>query len=334
MPSRKQTWVTVATGCFLVGLGLGISFSFQADFLSEGRRRGWVAEEMTYKQLAIDHSHHLLHDVSWCPQAKCRNSDLCKPCQRRFLFILSTARSASTTLTYMLDTLPGVRMSGENNDQLRAIRDMMGNVRSHPTWRRGTGRQCAWGHNKAPPGAFACVGQSMMGTINPPSTDKQGRVLEDDSETIVGMKTIRFVGEEEDEMHGLVRWIKDIFPCARIIINYRSDIEALAESQLKALPMEDKTDAKGLQKALQDDIDKLRKAAEWFGEQAYVLDSSAWLKDISELNKIVEWLGFHPSCAFKEYLEFNTDGFAHGKQMTELDPNCRYMGKTEQKVFI
>jgi len=70
----------------------------------------------------------------WCPNAICPNSDLCHPCRRRFLILIATGRSASTTLTYMLNSLPGIRMSGENNDELKAIRRMIDNIRSKITF--------------------------------------------------------------------------------------------------------------------------------------------------------------------------------------------------------
>jgi hypothetical protein len=58
-------------------------------------------------------------NTGWCRNSVCNNSQLCKPCQRRFLIIFTVGRSASTTLTWMMDSLPGIRMSGENNDLLR-----------------------------------------------------------------------------------------------------------------------------------------------------------------------------------------------------------------------
>jgi hypothetical protein len=93
--------------------------------------------------------------ASWCPKAVCLNSDLCRPCQeRRFLILLATARSASTTLDFMLDSLPGVRMSGENNDELKAIRDMMENVMLSVPFRYNNKNSVVgpWGHNPIPPG--------------------------------------------------------------------------------------------------------------------------------------------------------------------------------------
>ena len=40
-----------------------------------------------------------LSHPSWCPSANCTNTDLCHPCQRRFLILIAMGRSASTTLT-------------------------------------------------------------------------------------------------------------------------------------------------------------------------------------------------------------------------------------------
>ena len=276
--------------------------------------------------------------TAWCPEAKCQNSDLCKPCDRRFLFILSTGRSASTTLTYMLDTLPGVRMSGENNAELQAIRTMIDNVRSRSEWVQNQDKKNAWGHNKVPPGAFACVAQLMMETINPPPTDEQGKLLKqsddddyDDSETIIGMKTIRFGHttnqgkvDSKEQIAALVRWVQEMFPCVRIIININSDVHDLAESQEKLGWYHNDTSATRI---LQEFVTRLREAAELFGEhQAYLLDSNVWLNNITELNKAIKWLGFHESCFFHELLQFNTkNGYGATKTQIKLNPNCHYV---------
>ena len=58
------------------------------------------------------------HHPSWCPYATCNNTPHCKPCQRRFLIVVATGRSGSTTLMNLLDKLPNVRMAGENKGQL------------------------------------------------------------------------------------------------------------------------------------------------------------------------------------------------------------------------
>jgi hypothetical protein len=45
---------------------------------------------------------------SWCPGALCHNSPICAPCNKRYLFILATGRSGSTSLLEMMNKLPNV----------------------------------------------------------------------------------------------------------------------------------------------------------------------------------------------------------------------------------
>ncbi len=55
------------------------------------------------------------HKDTWCPYAICRNSPSCTPCNRRYLLIVANGRSGSSTLLRMLNLLPRIRLSGENN---------------------------------------------------------------------------------------------------------------------------------------------------------------------------------------------------------------------------
>ena len=267
-------------------------------------------------------AHVVDHHKAWCPSAMCQDSDLCYPCQRRFLIEIATGRSASTTLMYMLDALPGVRMSGENKNELNAIRHMIDNFKP------AEAIEGPWKHNQIPPGSYSCAAQRMIETINPPVTTVDGTVEEDDSNTIVGFKTIRLLenvkeGYEEKEM---VKFITEMFPCARIVINIRSDVEKQEKSQKLAFnsPKSPPMDVDGLRKM----NDRLRNIASIFGEErAYLIDSSEWMHDIDNLNELVEWLGFDRSCFFQDLLEFNThDRYGNGKTKLELDPNCRYVG--------
>jgi hypothetical protein len=268
--------------------------------------------------------------ASWCPKAVCLNSDLCQPCQRRFLILLATGRSASTTLDFMLDSLPGVRMSGENNDELKAIKYMMDNIIKHSVFKDPkVPRKSPWGHNPVPQGATACVGQKMIETINPPLTDRWGTVLEDDTETIIGFKTVRFLHKvtTEADTIALVRWVQAQFPCAKFLVNIRSAEKDQAKSQAKAFIVGDelRTGANELHQL----NERMRNLVKLFGgDQAYLLDSSEWTKNLESLNQAVEWLGFHKSCHFQELLEFNTGsgGYGAAKTQIELSPECHYVG--------
>jgi len=230
----------------------------------------------------------------------------------------------------MLDSLPGVRMSGENNDELAAIRHMIENVSNNANFNREADRRAPWGHNRVPTGAYSCVGQHMMETINPPATDARGRLILDNSDektTIVGFKTIRFLEERsESETADLVRFVQETFPCARIVINIRSAVEEQEASWKKSFDEKQQN----LSTKLADMNWRIRDLVDLFGEQqAYLLDSTEWLHEIEHLNRLVEWLGFDQSCFFDELLEFNTKGDGYGNGVTSIthqNPNCHYVG--------
>lgn len=77
----------------------------------------------------------------WCPDATCVDSKLCQPCQHQFLMIFATGRSASTTLTWMLDELPGIQMSGENNQLLLHLRSFYNNVVNNSLFLGSSGKK-------------------------------------------------------------------------------------------------------------------------------------------------------------------------------------------------
>jgi hypothetical protein len=143
---------------------------------------------------------------AWCPGAACSNSALCRPCQQRFLFILSTGRAASTTLLGMINHLPNVRLAGENNNIVLYIaslleknlhRDGFANLRTKVPAGGG-----AWFHHSIPKQSMACPIQKILQTINPPPEEVQQQIIRDessgvlaldgyDSSQIVGAKMIR-----------------------------------------------------------------------------------------------------------------------------------------------
>jgi len=66
--------------------------------------------------------------IGWCSHANCSNSPICTPCRRRFLLIISTGRSGSTTLLSMMNQLPGVRLAGENRNEILKEMDATNNL--------------------------------------------------------------------------------------------------------------------------------------------------------------------------------------------------------------
>ena len=266
---------------------------------------------------------------SWCPYASCFDSAMCTPCQRRFLILICTGRSASTTLTWMIDALPGVRMAGENADTLHYLKNMKEGVMEKEVWATSAGNgRGAWSHNNVPPQSFSCVAQHMIETINPPKLET-GKSLpeeeenvreEDDQTTIVGFKTIRFLSGPESDDNKLVEFIKNNFPCSKIVINYTSNITRQSNSAWYAAQEKNSSLSK-----LREANARLRKISTMFGPQAYTLDSAVWVKNISMLNEMVNWLGFSEKCHFASLLAFNVGGrgYEHGKTTLTLHRECQ-----------
>ena len=259
---------------------------------------------------------------SWCPFASCFSSTMCNPCGRRFLILICTGRSASTTLTWMLDALPGVRMAGENNDALHELKNMKEHVLGNKHWIKGSAEQSGWGHNKVLPQAFSCVAQSMIETINP-SKFNQGKSLEEergaDYKTIIGFKTIRFLDGSEGDDEGLVDFVQENFPCSKILINYSSNITRQSNSTMWG-----KRGQNVSLEILRGANAQLGRVGNMFGSQAYMLDSAAWLRNISMLNEMVTWLGFPERCHFQHLLAFNVGGkgYKHKTRHAPLQNGC------------
>jgi len=263
---------------------------------------------------------------SWCPFASCFDSAICRPCQRRFLILICTGRSASTTLTWMIDALPGVRMAGENADTLHYLKNTKEGVMDNKQWTRNSGKQSAWGHNEVPPQSFSCVAQHMIETINPPkletgkSFSKMEEKVREDDQRIVGFKTIRFLSGPESDDNFLVQFIQENFPCSKIVINYTSNITRQSDSAWFGAKERNSTLSK-----LGGANARLMKISTMFGSRAYLLDSAVWLKNISVLNEMVNWLGFSEKCHFTSLLTFNVGGrgYGHGDTTIKMQRGCQ-----------
>jgi hypothetical protein len=264
----------------------------------------------------------------WCPKARCYNSLLCEPCQRRYLIILSTGRSASTTLTWMMDSLPGIRMSGENNALLQDFYMTHKKVFEDPNFIGGQGKRNPYGRHAIPEGALSCILQNTVELITPP---EHLPVPDADLEanTVIGFKTIRSHRPKTGfDIQRFAQYLKENIPCARYLVNYRSDVSAIAKSmQLNVARSENLT---AVEQEMKEEHQNLMALYDALGrDRAFLLDSSEWTKDVTVLNEAVQWLGFQDSCYFHELLEFNTvsrkDGKKYGNSKTSFSvssSNC------------
>jgi len=301
------------------------------------------------------------HRHSWCPNATCNNSPICAPCNRRYLFIISTARAGSTTLLQMFNSLPNVRLSGENNGELFIASLLQTNLRAIDQENavlddNGTA-DGAWIHNKIPSQAMACPVQHVANTLNPPpakilhsvnETTKPSIVEYDDSK-IFGMKTIRIHLNKTKVLgptHSIrihtdwqpeeaADFFKINFPCSRILVNIRSDLTGLANSVTSTNGFEAKGSTLEPNDMFPIIIDRFKKANQFLRSFATIvgtdsgmlLDMNEWSKDISQLNDLLKWMGY-VDCNFQTILHVNRNGYDKDKTKLHLGDKCRYQHAT------
>jgi len=209
--------------------------------------------------------------LNWCPFAICQNSPMCTPCQRRFLLIIATGRSGSTSLLRMMNALPGIRLSGENNNELGFEKKALDNLLNVENFRPNNNNYDAWRHNEIPGGSLSCPIQKMFEAINPPKKQIMESKDFDDSNKIIGFKTVRF--HLNDSLKESVQFVKDSFPCVRVLVNIRSDIEGQSKSRTKWFKNKSNPVDIELENA------KMKSVAEMFGsDHAILLDMSNWTK--------------------------------------------------------
>jgi hypothetical protein len=288
----------------------------------------------TFQSFNTTNPHSHSHSHSWCPNATCHNSPLCQPCQRRYLFILATARSGSTTLLKMLNYLPAVRISGENRNELYTASLLQSNLRkdTHVLEQDFDRTEVAYLHNAIPPQGMSCAIQGVMNAINPPPKKVQNEVnvtgrpsLEEyDRDTILGAKTIRFqkggwsVKEAAD-------FLRENFPCSRVVVNIRTDVEGQLKSIDKTFQTEN-GNKKGPSTDKIGDMNRfLMHLSEELGEDmARLVDMNDWTKDVEILNDLIHWLGFR-ECKYKEVVHENVNGYGRDHDTdTGIGEKCHY----------
>ena len=283
---------------------------------------------------------------TWCPTAQCQVTDLCHPCRRRYVVIVATGRSGSSTLQRMLESLPGIRMSGENNGMLTHFQHAVHATTASKEWHKGIlSHRHPWNHLDYPSSAFACVTQQMIETINPPPNVNGSHVdPQSDRETIVGFKTIRFPEErskEGNDAHGTTtsreratdrmfqaaQFLNETLPCSKIIVNIRSDTPLQAASMLKAFGKHEtwlrESSLDHVVNVMNSRNHDLMDLADWLGpNRARIMDSSQWTSNISLINELVSWMGFEDACHFDRLFEYNTNHvYGHGDETSRRNPS-------------
>jgi len=237
----------------------------------------------------------------------------------------------------MLDLLPNVRMAGENHGHL--IYGLWAAENLEETYEfqyhHTDGVVGAWKHHPIPKQSVACPIQKMIQVLNPPSMEylmrranRDGDNKGEGEDLILGFKTVRFHGpdflSENGDLIPAADFLLEHFPCARFVINIRSDIDKQVKSWQAAFETElDGDEVRHYNRLLVD-------VASHIGQdRARLVDMSEWIKKdsygVEVLNELIEWLGF-VDCRYESLLHSNVDGYGVDGQAISLGKNCRYQG--------
>ena len=279
-------------------------------------------------------------NLAWCPNAACSNSALCQPCKQRFLFILSTGRAASTTLLDMINHLPNVRLGGENKNTMYIASTIETNLKTQgfgglrSKVRARSSSNDPWFHHEIPEQAMACTFQKVLETINPPPDEIQQQIISssgngasgilnlDDYETsqIIGAKMIRIQGGNWTALEAS-EFFKYNFPCAKYIFNTRLDIESQLASYNRYFHHIDNMTNAVLK--LKKENDFLAQLMQYMGEEmARMIYMEEWTNNVTQLNEVVEWLGFL-NCQYDKVLHNNKNGYEGVKSPIDVGSDCR-----------
>lgn len=244
----------------------------------------------------------------YCSGKKCVSSLLCKACEQKFIFIISMGRAGSTTLMEMFGSLPGVRLAGENNNEMYVASRLVTNLLSVDQMAfNQVVASGSWRHGMIQKESMACVFQELVAAINPP-VDLQ---WSNGGSDIIGFKTIRvhLGGWAYDEAAAFFR---DNFPCSKFIVNINSNVTRIVNSRSGAgFPW-------GLSlTSLLNELSFYRNFSEYLGDQALTLDMSQWKDEVEIINNATRWLGFR-HCKFSSLMHENIDGYVLNKVSNNL----------------
>mmetsp|Transcript_93 Transcript_93/g.125 ORF Transcript_93/g.125 Transcript_93/m.125 type:complete len:345 (+) Transcript_93:110-1144(+) len=336
-PRRCSRFILLSILSFSTAIHLILlcHYGILSDFL----RIDFLSTQNNVKKDVISSSTHFdsfnetnPHLNSWCPNATCHNSPLCAPCNQRFLFIVSTGRSGSTTLLTLLNQLPNVRLSGENNGQLHVLANIESNIKSKLQENHDI-NQGPFLHNSIPSQAMACPMQEVMYTINPPPhlvqesvnvTDRPS-ILEYDKNKIFGCKTIRLQRDNFGKKpQSVATFFKRNFPCSKFVINYSSNVAKQAQSQQQYLKKVNELDLDSIKETIKKEIQFLRDFKSHFNNQVVrIIDFNKWSKNITKLNFLVEWMGFK-NCQLDRIPHENHNGFKKDGETVVFGPQCQF----------
>lgn len=237
----------------------------------------------------------------------------------------------------MINLLPNVRLSGENNNELyiaslleknlqtKDFAGLRSKVPASPT-------NYAWQHNEIPEQSMACTIQKVLHTINPPPEEIQQQLINNETsgitldgyETsqIIGAKMIRIQVGDWTPLEG-AEFFKYNFPCAKYIINTRLNTDNQATSMKSFLGKYGATSHKETRNKIKRHNDFLTQFAQHMGEEkSRLIFMENWTNNVTQWNEVVEWLGFQ-NCQYDKVLHNNKNGYEQDNSRIEMGGGCQ-----------
>lgn len=205
--------------------------------------------------------------AKWCPDAMCHASHEVL-CNNKYLFIVGTGRSGSTSLLKTLNLLPGMHLCGETG-LLPALRDMYRAVQGS-----GASSQQLL--------TLLLDQQRFFSQLHPPASSAPRPVL-------LGSKEVHLPLDQLD-------FLLQLFPCSRVVFSYRHDLAAQINSGFH------KQERTPLQ-LLAEERQKMLRAHEVLGDsRTYLLALEEM--DAGNLTALAGWLGYR-DCEFERVGHYN-----------------------------
>jgi len=230
----------------------------------------------------------------------------------------------------MLNFLPNVRLSGENNNELYIASLLASTLRRKKQMDYDREYYGAWTHHKIPTQTMACPIQQVVSAITPPPSEVLHAVNETgapslegyDQTRIFGLKTIR-IAEGNWSPSEAAAFFKESFPCSRIVVNIRSDTESQAASRSN-VGFGDGNVTKREESTVVEENKFFTEFARNLGlDTARLMDMTMWTQDVSLLNDLLGWLGYK-ECHFKSIVHENHDGYGRDHSDPQIGDQCHY----------
>lgn len=194
--------------------------------------------------------------------------------RREYLFVVAYARSGSTLLQGVLNSIPGYLIRGENDQALHRLFVMHRALAraKRRNLRRGRQTESGWYGITGYPTKRAPheIRRLVMRTLIRPKPQHR----------VVGFKEIRWGQPDIDDY---VRFVCQVFPGARFVFNVR-DHAAASRSKIWA----DKPDAVQRMQEIEAAWEPVRKR---LGKKAFLVCYDDYAHDVDGLRPLFDWLG-------------------------------------------